>query len=189
VVEAGSASEALAQLQAHTDVDLVLLDLNLPDANGLDLLTDIGNRSPDVPVVMLSGTVDQQRIRDALDRGASGFILKAESREVLLKALALVLAGGVYVPPAALSRGQDGGGEGAPTPQSLGLTERQMEVLALLMQGMNNKLICRALGLAEPTVKNHVSAILRALDVNSRTEAVLAVARMNWVLPGVGRSR
>ena len=73
-------------------------------------------------------------------------------------------------------------GAGA-TPQSLGLTERQIDVLALLMQGKNNKLICRALGLAEPTVKNHVSAILRTLGVDSRTEAVLAVSRLGWTLP------
>ena len=108
--------------------------------------------------------------------------------------LALVLAGGVYVPPAAL--------RGAPAPTapapavaslpippdaaSLGLTGRQLEVLGLLMQGKNNKLICRALDLAEPTVKNHVSAILKALGVSSRTEAVLAVTRLGLTLPPVG---
>lgn len=75
------------------------------------------------------------------------------------------------------------------SPAELGLTERQLDVLALLMQGKNNKLICRALGLAEPTVKNHVSAILRALGVDSRTEAVLAVTRLGWSLPAPDQAR
>ena len=106
------------------------------------------------------------------------------------------MAGGVYVPTAAL-RGAPAqlpaqaaaptAPAAAPSPStsavSLGLTERQIEVLALLMQGKNNKLICRALDLAEPTVKNHISAILKALGVSSRTEAVLAVTRWGLTLP------
>jgi DNA-binding NarL/FixJ family response regulator len=137
---------------------------------------------------MLSGSRDHATMRAALDRGAQGFIPKAETREVLTGALALVLAGGVYVPPtmlAPVSPSNPGAPKGdAVTPQSLGLTDRQLDVLALLMQGKNNKLICRALDLAEPTVKNHVSAILKALGVTSRTEAVLAVTRHGWKLPG-----
>ena len=105
--------------------------------------------------------------------------------------MALVLAGGVYVPPAAL-RGacaptqQAPAAAAPPSAGSLGLTGRQLEVLALLMEGKNNKLICRALDLAEPTVKNHVSAILKALGVSSRTEAVLAVTRLGLTLPRTG---
>jgi DNA-binding NarL/FixJ family response regulator len=93
-----------------------------------------------------------------------------------------VLAGGVYVPPSMLAAPAQ---SDAVTPKSLGLTDRQLEVLALLMEGRNNKLICRALDLAEPTVKNHVSAILRALGVSSRMEAVVAVRRFGWTLPRV----
>lgn len=192
VLEASDAAAALSALEAQPDVDLVLLDLNLPDIDGLEVLTTVAERYPAVPVVMLSGNKDQETIRRALDRGAQGFIPKTETREVLSSALALVLAGGVYVPPAAL-----GGGPIAapgptitvpdqPTPHSLGITERQLEVLALLMEGKNNKQICRALGLAGPTVKNHVSAILKSLRVNSRTEAVLAVTRWGWTLPKIG---
>jgi DNA-binding NarL/FixJ family response regulator len=102
-----------------------------------------------------------------------------------------VLAGGVYVPPAAL-RGtsapilESPAAAAPPSAGSLGLTDRQLEVLALLMEGKNNKLICRALDLAEPTVKNHVSAILKALGVSSRTEAVLAVTRLGLTLPRTG---
>jgi DNA-binding NarL/FixJ family response regulator len=197
VLEAGDGAAALGLLAAQPDIDLVLLDLHLPDADGLALLATVGERHPGVAVVMLSGDKDQATIRRALELGAQGYIPKAEPQAVLAGALSLVLAGGVYVPPAALGRAAPApapvvaapspSAPQGPTPQSLGLTDRQLEVLALLMEGKNNKLICRALDLAEPTVKNHVSAILRALGVGSRTEAVLAVARRGWTLPPVRR--
>jgi DNA-binding NarL/FixJ family response regulator len=193
VLEAANAQAALQCLADHPDTDLVLLDLHLPDQDGLQVLAAVVERHPAIAVVMLSGDMDQATMRRALDLGAQGYIPKGETREVLSSALALVLAGGVYVPRAAL--------RGAPAPSlpvpvaaapanppnanSLGLTDRQLEVLALLMQGKNNKLICRALDLAEPTVKNHVSAILRALGVGSRTEAVLAVTRLGLNLPRI----
>jgi DNA-binding NarL/FixJ family response regulator len=193
VLEAADALTALQTLDSHPDTDLVLLDLHLPDQDGLQVLATVAERHPTMAVVMLSGDMDQATMRRALDLGAQGYIPKAETREVLSSALALVLAGGVYVPRAALR------GAPAPTPPpqpvppgaappgapgvgSLGLTDRQIEVLALLMEGKNNKLICRALDLAEPTVKNHVSAILKALGVSSRTEAVLAVTRLGLSL-------
>lgn len=186
VLQAADGAQALVQLAAHPDVDLVLLDLEMPDRDGLAVLDDIALRHPATGVVMLSGHQDSSLIQQALKRGAQGFIPKAETRDVLTRALELVLAGGVYVPKAAL-----GGSSSLPVPVAppvaetdrLGLTDRQLDVLALLMEGRNNKLICRALGLAEPTVKNHISAILRALGVSSRTEAVLAVTRRGWTLP------
>jgi DNA-binding NarL/FixJ family response regulator len=134
-------------------------------------------------VVMLSGERDAATVRRALDAGAAGFIPKTESREVLVTALSLVLAGGVYVPREALGAAPPSGplgAQAAPSPESLGVTGRQLDVLALLMQGRSNKQICRELNLAEPTVKNHVTAILRALKVTSRTEAVLAVTKLGW---------
>jgi DNA-binding NarL/FixJ family response regulator len=188
VLEAADARGALQTLGENPDTDLVLLDLHLPDQDGLQVLATVVEQHPTVAVVMLSGDVDQATIRRALDLGAQGFIPKTETSSVLSRALALVLAGGVYVPTAAL-RGAPAAAAVAPSdPASaaapfLGLTGRQLEVLALLMEGKNNKLICRALDLAEPTVKNHISAILKALGVNSRTEAVLAVTRRGWTPP------
>lgn len=194
IVEAEDARSALAMLAENAALDLVLLDLNLPDQPGLEVLEAVVRLYPATAVVVLSGERDRATIRQALERGAQGFIPKAETRDVLVQALALILAGGTYVPKAALgsvgepepptSVGSDA--PHGPTPESLGLTERQIDVLALLMEGKNNKLICRGLGLAEPTVKNHVSAILRALGVTSRTEAVLAVTRLGWTFPGPG---
>jgi DNA-binding NarL/FixJ family response regulator len=191
VLTAASAAQAREWMSGHPDIGLVLLDLNLPDGDGLELLADFRDDHPATAVVVLSGNHDPATARAALAGGASGFIPKSDSRDVLVQALALVLAGGVYVPafalhdpgpPAARAAARPTGPAG-PTPESLGLTARQMEVLALMMQGRSNKLIGRALNLAEPTVKNHVTALLRALNVASRTEAVVAVTGWGWVMP------
>jgi DNA-binding NarL/FixJ family response regulator len=191
VVQVATAAAALSALREGAIVDLVLLDLRLPDSSGLALLRSIAAQSIGTAVVVLSGDLDRATAQQALAAGAVGCIPKTEPREVLASALGLVLAGGIYVPPLALqgasvthltSLPAVADNRPAPTPADLGLTGRQLDVLRLLMQGKNNKLICRALDLAEPTVKSHVSAILRVLGVDSRTEAVLAVSRLGWKL-------
>ena len=184
IVEAPSSGSALRQIEEHGDFDLVLLDLNLPDRHGLDVLQELGARWPTVPVVVLSAFHDRDKVARALALGAVGFIPKSARREVMCSAFNLVFAGGIYVPPEmlALRTPSEAGATSLPDldlqskAATLGLTERQVDVLSLMMQGRSNKAICRALGLAEPTVKMHVSAILRALNVNNRTEAVV-VAR------------
>ena len=194
VLEAASCRQGADLMREHGDVSLVLLDLRLPDRDGFDMLVELRDAYPAVGVVMLSAFNDRDNVVRALDKGALGFIPKTSSRELLLGALRLVLAGGVYIPPEILGGAATTTGAAAsplpqadskpsPTPAELGLTERQVDVLALMMQGRSNKLICRALDLAEPTVKNHVSAILKALKVSNRTEAVLAVAALGWKLP------
>ena len=121
----------------------------------------------------------------ALDLGALGFIPKSTAREVMLSAFNLIFSGGVYVPPEILNRSEPVTPDATSTSPKrrvsgaeLGLTERQMEVLALMMQGKSNKAICRALDVAETTVKIHVSAILKALKVANRTEAVIAAGAL-----------
>ena len=191
VLEAGTCAEAMSLIQQHADIVLVLLDLKMPDRDGFEALAELRERHPAISVVMLSAFNDHDNVVKALDGGALGFIPKTGSRELLLSALRLILAGGIYIPPDILTRapaataaaGEPVPVERRPSPAELGLTERQVEVLALMMQGKNNKLICRALNLAEPTVKNHVSAILKALGVSNRTEAVLAVSGLGWELP------
>ena len=137
-------------------------------------------RHPKVPVVILSGNSDCNEVEKALGLGAVGFIPKSGERDVMLSALRLVLSGGVYIPPEILTRPE----VPAPTvrrnaapsptlPADLGLTARQVDVLSLMRHGMTNKAICRELKLAEATVKNHVTAILKALKVTNRTEAVV----------------
>lgn len=191
VLEAGTCGQAMSLIQQHADLALVLLDLQLPDRNGFAALTELRENHPAISVVMLSAFNDRDNVVKALDGGALGFIPKTGSRELLLSALRLVLAGGIYIPPEILDRapaaipatGLPAAAIKRQSPAELGLTERQVEVLALMMQGKSNKLICRALGLAEPTVKNHVSAILKTLGVSNRTEAVLAVSALGWDLP------
>jgi DNA-binding NarL/FixJ family response regulator len=186
VVEASDALEAMRQIEANPDIELVLLDLGLPDRDGFELMSDLAQRHPTVSVVVHSAHQDRERVMKALNLGALGFIPKSARREVLLGAFNLIFSGGVYVPPEILERRQPAPAgpmpAAAPKPQvsaaDLGLTERQMQVLILMMQGKSNKAICRALDLAEPTVKIHVSAVLRALKAANRTEAVTTAAAL-----------
>jgi DNA-binding NarL/FixJ family response regulator len=139
---------------------------------------------------VLSGQQDRGSVVKALDLGALGFIPKSAQREVMLAALELVFAGGIYIPPEILSRQEPIAAPPQPSaeasrtlPKELGLTERQLEVLALIMRGKSNKAISRVLDVAEPTVKNHITAILKVLKVTNRTEAVISVLRSGWELP------
>lgn len=193
VLEATSASETMRLVAEHPDLGLVLLDLGLPDRDGFDVLAEIRERHPTIPVVVLSGHHDRANVVRTLDLGALGFIPKAAQRRVLLSAIGLVLSGGIYIPPEILSRQaprtpadpgtpQASARKPATAPRDLGLTDRQVDVLALMMRGKSNKAIGRVLDLAEPTVRNHVTAVLKALNVTNRTEAVIAVVELGWDL-------
>ena len=193
---------------ASADLDLAIVDLNMPGAVGNSHIDELRRRYPALPVIVLSGDDHADVMRNALDSGVQGFIPKAYSPEIMISAVRLVLAGGVYVPPMMLSSLAQGGaakGGGQATgvaglpgfsagsgmsvygekaelvadSRTLShlrnvLTERQIEVLRLLSQGKPNKLIGRSLGISEGTVKIHLAAIFRALNVRNRTEAVLA---------------
>jgi DNA-binding NarL/FixJ family response regulator len=199
VLEAVDGRRAMGIVAEHADLGLILLDLNLPDRDGFAVLSELQERYPAIPVVVLSAKQDRNSVAKALDLGALGFIPKSGQRDVMLSALRLVFAGGVYIPPEILTRegGTPGpnpilsrlGVSGHVTPSKLGLSERQLDILALLMQGKSNKAICRILNLAEPTVKNHVTAVLKALKVTNRTEAVIAVGALGWDLARVNGIR
>jgi DNA-binding NarL/FixJ family response regulator len=206
VVGVDSATAARATLAADSDFDLVLLDLALGDADGFDVLVEFRSTYPAVPVVVVSASDRASDVIRAIDSGAMGFVPKRSSHGELHEALHMVMTGSMYVPPSMLGldfgRGPGGGGDtvpgvmrplgeaplgGAarpephqkvPTLEDVGLTPRQGEVLALLLQGLPNKLIARQLNLSVETVKDHVAAVLRALGVSSRTQAVLAVSQM-----------
>src|SRR5262245_24178034 len=190
IVEASDGREAIDVIRDQPDFNLILLDLNLPDRNGLTLLKELRERFPAISTVVLSASNDRESVAKALDLGATGFIPKSASRGVMLGALRLVFSGGIYIPPEILPRRETSpeqpkssqlAASGRPmTPRDMGLTERQVDVLALMMQGKSNKAICRILDLAEPTVKNHVTAILKSLKVTNRTEAVIAVGALGW---------
>lgn len=184
------AREARFTLQVQPDHDLMLLDLQLGDANGFDLLTEVRQTDPDLSVVVLSSSDRASDVIRAIDLGAMGFLPKRMTTEELAEALRLVMAGGIFVPTMTVNavRTEE---EGAPLPtapspaaetlpsfEELGITPRQADVLTLLLQGKSNKDIARRLGLSVETIKDHVQAVLRALGVSSRTQAVLAVGQM-----------
>lgn len=193
IVEATDAKEAKRLAGEHADLALILLDLGLPDRDGFELLAEIRESHPTIPIIVLSGHHDRANVVRALDLGALGFIPKNARRPVLTSAIGLVLSGGIYIPPEILGgqstreipRPPPSGhpsGRSPATPQALGLTERQVEVLALMMEGKSNKAIGRTLDLAEATVRNHVTAVLKTLNATNRTEAVIAVVDLGWDL-------
>jgi DNA-binding NarL/FixJ family response regulator len=194
VLEASDCDSTLRLIAQNANIDLVVIDLNLPDRDGFSLLAELRQRHPLFPIVVLSALNDRASVMRALDLGALGFIPKNGRREIMLSALQIVLAGGIYIPPEALSRNdrvpaapaRSAAQRQATFPDDLQLSERQIEVLTHMMRGKSNKAICRALALAEPTVKYHVTAILKALHVTNRTEAVMAVMERGWELPRVG---
>ena len=199
IFEASRWSEAARLLGEHSDLALVLLDLGLPDRDGFAALEEARTHHPRIPIVILSASCARDHVVKALDLGAVGFIPKSGEREVMLSALRLVFSGGVYIPPEILSRseplpaapapsapaGRRQDGPAPASPADLGLTARQVDVLSLMMRGKSNKAICRMLNLAEPTVKNHVTAILKALKASNRTEAVIMVGALGWELPQI----
>ena len=197
--EASDSQQAMHLVAEHADLGLILLDLNLPDRDGFSVLSELRERHPGIAVVVLSGTQDRNSVTKALDLGAVGFIPKTGQREVMMSALQLVFAGGIYIPPEILSREEPPppvsptatrlGLQSRAAPADLGLTERQVDVLALMMQGKSNKAICRVLDLAEPTVKNHITAILKAFKVTNRTEAVIAAGELGWDLTPAAKSQ
>lgn len=195
LLEAENFTEAVAVADGNPDLKLILLDLGLPDIDGFDALSQLRERYPEAPVVVLSASEQPETVTRAIDAGAMGFIPKTSSNQLLLNALRLVLMGGVFLPLEVLRQHQGtpgpalrGAAEAASngktlSPQDCGLTARQASVLALLVQGKPNKLICRDLNLAEGTVKIHVTAILKALNVSNRTQAVIAVGKLGLKLP------
>jgi DNA-binding NarL/FixJ family response regulator len=203
VTGVGSAASARQALVESSDFDLVLLDLSLGDADGFDLLAELRQAHPGIPVVVVSASERASDVIRAIDLGAMGFVPKRSTNTALFEALRMVMSGGLYVPPTMLgldfsqvpSEDLSGvpmssacaglGGAARPDPhqqvgtiERIGLTPRQTEVLGLLLKGLPNKLIARELNLSVETVKDHVAAVLRALGVSTRTQAVLAVSQM-----------
>lgn len=181
LLQSANLNAALLCAESQPDLDLALLDLNMPGMDGMHGLIEFKSRFPDIPAVIVSASEDLADIREVLAAGASGFIHKSTAPQVMLSALRLVLAGGVYIPSYALgdARAADNNGAKKKTSWAGGLTTRQLEVLRLLAAGKPNKLIARELDLSEGTVKIHLSAIFRVLEVNNRTEAVLAAQQLN----------
>jgi DNA-binding NarL/FixJ family response regulator len=176
---AGDLNAARSVLAAHPDCRLALLDLGLPDSHGLDGIARLRELAPALPIVVLSADDRPETVLGAIDRGAAGFIPKSADSAAFAGALREVLDGRVHLPRQALlgadtAQADDG--------EALGLSPRQVDVLRLLVEGRSNKLIMRELDLSESTVKTHLQAIFRRLGVSSRTQAVVAAARLGLQL-------
>ena len=170
-----SRDAALRLLALHPDPDAVLLDLALPGTRGLAFLAELRRDRPRLPIVVLSATHDRATIDGALSAGARGYVAKHADAAEVIAAIKTVLRGGRPLASASDPRSRPA----ADWPDGLaaGFTQRQSDVLRLLVQGLPNKRICRDLALSEGTVKVHVSAILKTLNVHTRTQAVVELAR------------
>jgi DNA-binding NarL/FixJ family response regulator len=185
--EAGSCEEALQDLQTQGPVDMVLMDLGLPGMSGLQGIATLREQWPAMPVVALSSADDRDTVLQAINAGAMGFIPKSSTSAVLIAALQLILARGIYLPPSVFLDSPPMWTSAPPvSPVSasakraadLGLSPRQAEVLYLILEGKPAKLIEREMSLSAGTVKAHTSAVLRALNVTTRTQAVVAASKL-----------
>ena len=183
VISASTAVEGLAAATHYADLDLILLDLALPDGSGLSALRQLRAVAPTSPVVVVSASLDIADVRGALDEGAAGYIPKTLSSRAMLSALEQILRGDIFVPADLLAAIAGGATRpiSSPLKPAHGLTERQIEVLRWLGAGLSNKEIARKLALTEGTVKLHVSAVMRALGARNRTDAVIAAQRLGLI--------
>jgi len=178
ILEAKDGSEGLLIAERHTDIKLILLGLEMPGSlKGFQLLLEFNRRHPRLPVIVLSSSENHWDVRNTIAAGALGYVPKSASPHVLISAIRLVLNGDLYVPPLILAISDQGPRTfpAVAAPASV-LTVRQIEILEFVSQGKTNKWIARHLGLSEKTIKAHLTAMFKALNVANRTEAA-ATAR------------
>jgi DNA-binding NarL/FixJ family response regulator len=177
--EAGSLREAISILSGADDIDLVLLDLKMPGVQGFSGLVLVRSQFPLVPVVVVSGTEESAVIARAISLGASGFVPKSAPVPQMQSAISTVLEGGEWVPEG-VNTSQPADSEADEIARRMStLTPQQMRVLMMLREGLLNKQIAYELSVSEATIKAHVSAILQKLNVESRTQAVIAASRID----------
>ena len=184
ILQAGDLAEAKLALYEEKDFELILLDLSLPDASGLEGLIELRKLFPRVPVIIISALADQGVIRNAIVCGAAGVIAKSATKDAVLQVIADVLAGNV----AGCLFAESGGKIETTTRYPEPLTHKQLCVLEMLCQGLLNKQIAYKLDVQTSTVKFHVTEILRKLSVGSRTQAVIQASKLNLVI-GIGSYR
>jgi DNA-binding NarL/FixJ family response regulator len=179
VLKASDLEEAMELASCHPNADVILLDLDMPGMkNGQEGIKRISEGYPQLPIVVLSACESKETIQASMAAGALGFIPKSSSTVVMQTALRLVLSGSVYLPAQILmaDRVESAGHNGQHR-----LTDRQRDVLRLLVAGKSNKQICRELNLSEGTIKSHIAGIFHALDVNNRTEAANSARRLGLI--------
>lgn len=178
LVESENAESLFASAEAHPEADLLLLDLNMPGAHGFSALVHLRAVQPQLPVIVVSAREEASVVRRALEHGASGFIPKSSDPATIRAAVAAVLDGGHWSPPQAEHGDGVAPEEAVIAARIRELTPQQFRVLGMLGSGLLNKQIAHALGVSEATVKAHMTAILRKLGANNRTQAVLLAGRL-----------
>ncbi|AOM00392.1 response regulator transcription factor [Cobetia marina] len=186
IVEADSMDATNDIVARHPDADLILLDLHMPGAHGFSGLIQLRGQTPDIPVAVVSGSEEPYVVRRAIDYGASGFIPKSASLDVIAEAIGEILEGEVWLPTdIAEAMGESSEDESRFAEAIASLTPQQFRVLNMLTEGLLNKQIAYELNVSEATIKAHVTAILRKLGVHSRTQAVIAAQRLEVEPPKV----
>ncbi len=181
IFDASSYEDALPVMNENPDMDLVLLDLGLPGLSDIDALKAVRNELPVTPVVVLSSNDDGAKVQQMLNVGAQGYIPKSTNAEILIHSLKLVLSGGIYVPQEILPQLEQGADRPVSVQADTPLTPKQHEVLGKLIHGYSNKEIGNLLNMAESTVRVHIAAILKALNVSNRTRAAHIAVQKGWV--------
>ncbi len=189
ILQAGNFLDGVTLASEHPDLDLALLDLNMPGSEGTVSVQFFHGRFPHIPVVVVSGEEGRGIMEKVMHHGAMGFISKNSSAQTMLSALNMVLDGGVYIPPQLLQQYHASADEAQPRDRRIrrneqGLSDRQVEVLKLIVAGLSNKEIAGCLALAEGTVKIHVASVFHALGVNSRLDAAKMAKTMNLLKDG-----
>lgn len=177
-VEADSVAALLEMVEAHPDADLLLLDLNMPGAQGFSALVHLRGQFPQVPVVVISAREEASIMRQAIEYGASGFIPKSASLETITQALQEVLDGQVWLPPALATASVPTATDADLAARIASLTPQQFRVLCMLGEGLLNKQIAWELGVSEATVKAHMTAIMRKLGASNRTQVLVMTSRL-----------
>lgn len=180
VAQAGNADDAMRMIDQCADFDAVVLDLKLPGLNGLDAISAIAGKRPELRIIVLSTSEDAGDVRAAFVRGALGYVPKSADPRTVLAAIRMVLNGERYVPPLVLDEQPSAAPDGLrPAPGGINgpLTQRQIEVLRYVAEGVPNKVIADRLDLSEKTVKAHITAIFKALNVLNRTQAAAAARK------------
>lgn len=174
---AGTFHETQAALESLADVDLVVLDLDMPGMLGMSGLAALRSAYPSVPIAIVSATTNPAAMRQSVEMGAAGFIPKLAAADRFVDAVQAILAGSVWLPDEALDQSLTGRDQDL-VQRAAQLTPQQHRVLSLMVEGMANKLIAYEMQISEPTVKAHVTEILRKLGVSSRTQAVILAQRL-----------
>lgn len=180
ITQTGNFSQALKAVQSVPDMDLIIIDLDMPDMKWEEGLSKLKELSPRSRIVVISASDNSRNIKKALETGISGYIPKRSETKILTSALKLILDGGSYLPPSVLEHNsptmQDSRRANGKT-----LTARQAEVLGYVAQGLSNKQIAYNMGVSEATVKLHINALLRAVGATNRTQAVIIAQKMGLI--------